>query len=956
MQTSLYLLGSPRIEREGKVVHVDTRKAIALAAYLVAEGGYQSRDTLCTLLWAENDHASARGALRRTLSVLNSALGQGGLLIEREAIAFSAANVTCDLTELAAALRECETHGHAANILCDRCISPLERAIELYRGEFLQGFTLRDSAEFDLWQFQKTEYVRRLYVSALEKRVRLNERDNRYEAAIELAHRWLALDPLDEPAHRQLIRLYAASGQRTLALRQYHECVRILNHELGVPPLEETTHLYQQIMDDTSPITVTQSPEPVSVIEIPKEQALPLVGRADELFLLEAAYGRADRQEANWTVVGVEGEAGIGKSRLVETFLAKKRAEGRQTFVIRCYESEANIAYAPLIRALRNTLESSTWLDAVADHWLAELVQLLPDITALRSSILPRLPGNTIGRQALLFEAICQAVFALINSEHPGILVFEDLQWTDRATADVLAYLLRYPKDRHNLMLLTWRTEDMPRAHRLRLMLADFGRDGDMTSLLLSRLNSDAVSDLLRASGLPASGWLFNRLFQESEGLPLFLHEYLALLRSGKLGDGEWLLPMGIGDLLRSRLTLLGQATQQILSTAAVIGRSFPLELAHECSGRSEEETVDGVDELLRLGIVTEVSQSQATYEFAHEKMRAVVYSDMSLARRRLLHRRAAQATLNQIRQTDKLAPAAAQIAHHFHLSGHEHEAAAYYDSAGQYARSVSANREALEYFQTALALKHPEVARIYGHVGDLYTLLGDYPSAIRSYEAGVAQADVPLLPVLEQALGRVYHRLGEWSRAEWHYTSVFRTLPAQSSSERVSLLTDWSLTKYHSGQIAAAQELALSALAIAVEVDEPSARAQVHNILGILSRKEGDFERSVEHLSQSVKIAENLGNRSVIVATRNNLALTLAASGQYTQAERLFEGALELCLQQGDRHHAAALHNNLADLFHTTKQPDRAMQHLKAAVSLFVQVGAQDDLQTAEVWKLTEW
>ena len=250
MSVSLHLLGAPRIERDGQPVHIDTRKAIALIAYLAIQGGYQSRDTLGVLLWAENDHAGARGALRRTLSALNSALKGVGLLIEREAVAFDPGSVWCDLVIFNEAVHQCEMHGHAAQEVCPRCLNPLRNAVDAYKGDFLQGFTLRDSAEFDLWQFQQTEHLRRLYSTALEKLVRMHTDSERYSDAIELSARWLVLDPLNEAAHRQLIQLYAWSGQRSLALRQYHECVRVLEQELGVAPLDETSHLYQQVMEN----------------------------------------------------------------------------------------------------------------------------------------------------------------------------------------------------------------------------------------------------------------------------------------------------------------------------------------------------------------------------------------------------------------------------------------------------------------------------------------------------------------------------------------------------------------------------------------------------------------------------------------------------------------------------------------------------------------------------------
>ncbi|MBW4436320.1 MAG: AAA family ATPase [Pleurocapsa minor GSE-CHR-MK-17-07R] len=979
MGISLHLLGAPRIERDRQLVHVDTRKALALIAYLVVQGSYQSRDTLSALLWADNDNVSGRGALRRTLSALNSALGGSGLSIEREAVAFDSNGLWCDLVLFNESILSCETHGHTSQESCSRCMQPLTTAIDAYKGDFLQGFTLRDSAEFDLWQFQQTEYFRRLYASALEKLVRLHSQREEYSRAIELAQRWLALDPLHEAAHVHLIQLYAWSGQRMLAMRQYKECVRVLDQELGVAPLDETARIYQRVLE-----TAIQSramaaagsdrktkeqgqaqAEPASL-----EHSLPMVGRDDEIRRLTAVYQQV-RSGSTHMLVVLEGEAGIGKTRLADAFIRQRRADFAQVFKIRCYESESSVAYAPLIRSLYSSMRDGERLHSLADHWLAELSRLLPDILALRPGLSPAAVMDGAGAQTRLFESICHALLCLVQGEQPGILVFEDLQWADGATLDLLAYLMRRVTDDSLLLMLTWRKEDVPRSHRLRLLLAEHGRGiGQVITLQLRRLDRTAVHTLVKAAGIPNSEALTERLYQESEGLPLFLHEYLTLLRANTatVDEAEWSLPMGIQDLVRSRLTLLDETAQQILETSAVIGRSFDLDLVRECSGRSEEEAVDALDELLRLGVLSEAantdpahkhltskSASMIAYEFYHEKLRAVIYQDTSMARRRLLHRRVAQAILNRVRHTGRLPALAAQIAAHFYAGGQEREAAEYFVLAGRSARSMYANREALAHFETALALgsTNPDVHR---EIGDLYTLLGDYRAALRSYETGIARADERLMPRLEHALAGVYHRLGEWDTAENYYNSAYRRLPENGLVERAALLSDWSLTKYTRGDAQAAQGLAQTAMTIAEQTEVPRVKAQAHNILGILARKQEVFNLAVDHLSQSLRIAATLEDRGMHVAALNNLALTLSDSGEYARSEQLLREALELCLQQGDVHHAAALQNNLADLFHVTGQSEQAMIHLKAAVSFFAQVGLRGDPMKPDIWKLAEW
>ena len=251
---AIYLLGAPRIERDGRPVEVDTRKAIALLAYLAVSGGVHQRETLAALLYPDYDQTNARGALRRTLSTLHKALQRGALEITRESVALSAAaGGWLDVAEFRRLLASSKGHPHSLEQVCPACLVDLESAVRLYRDHFMAGFGLRDSAEFDDWQFFQAESLRQELASALEKLTRGHAQQGDYDNAIAYARRWSALDPLLEEAHRQLMTLYAWAGQRNAALRQYRECVRILEQELSVPPLEETGQLYQVILENRLP-------------------------------------------------------------------------------------------------------------------------------------------------------------------------------------------------------------------------------------------------------------------------------------------------------------------------------------------------------------------------------------------------------------------------------------------------------------------------------------------------------------------------------------------------------------------------------------------------------------------------------------------------------------------------------------------------------------------------------
>jgi DNA-binding SARP family transcriptional activator len=258
-RTTISLLGAPRIERDGVQVEVDTRKATALAAYLAVTRRGHTRDALSGLLWPEYNQGRARAALRRTLSSLGKAREEGWLLADRESVDLAHDAIWVDVVRFEDLLAACKLHGHPESEVCAECLPLLTEAVEQYRDDFMAGFGLRDSVAFDDWQFFQSESLRRELAGGLERLARGRGALGEWEAAVAHARRWLSLDVLHEPAHRMLMTLYAYSDQRAAALRQYRECVRILDQELGVAPLEETTLLYRAIQENDLPPQPTLS-------------------------------------------------------------------------------------------------------------------------------------------------------------------------------------------------------------------------------------------------------------------------------------------------------------------------------------------------------------------------------------------------------------------------------------------------------------------------------------------------------------------------------------------------------------------------------------------------------------------------------------------------------------------------------------------------------------------------
>jgi predicted ATPase len=533
----------------------------------------------------------------------------------------------------------------------------------------------------------------------------------------------------------------------------------------------------------------------------------------------------------------------------------------------------------------------------------------------------------------------------------PGLLVLDDLHWADEASLDVLAYLVHRLAGRPLLVVACWRSEQVPADARLRRLAAEARRAGNAQVLELGRLDAAAVAELVSAVA-PARAGVAGLLHERTEGLPFLVLEYLAVV--GDDDELPSLPPGGARDLLAARVRGVGDAARQLLATAAVLGRSFDVDTARAASGRSDEEAVAALEELAARGLVREVAGD--VYDFGHGLVRDLVYAETSLARRRLLHRRVGEALATAARGRRPLEPPAASIARHLDLGGAAGEAAGWYRTAGDQARAVFANREALGHYRAALALGHPDPAGLHAAVGDLETLLGNYDAALAAYTEAAAAAGDADRWVLERKLGALGARRGDWDAAERHLTAAVAALgPGGAEGGRAGLAADRSLAAHRQGRDDAAEQLANDALALAGEAGDPDALARAHGMLGMLGAARGDHDSARRHLEQSLALAEALPDPSARVAALNNLALALRATGEVDLATEHTRTALELCARQGDRHREAALHNNLADLLHLGGRHAEAMDHLKQAVAIFAEVGEPGTLEP-EIWKLVSW
>src|SRR5215216_6266311 len=278
-QLSLYFLGPPKLCLNNEPVKADRRKAVALLAYLAVNGSRQTRDSLSALLWPDYDQSKAFTNLRHTLWEIQQVIGENWLIADRETIELDPnADISLDVQQfeslLAQSLKEADSSVR---------ISPLTASVKLYRNHFLTGFSLKDAPDFNEWAFAKSEDLRHQLSRALTMLSEDHSSLGQAEQAIPFARRLIALDPLNEASHRQLMQVYIQAGQHSAALKQYQACEQILRKELGLDPQHETRDLYKKIRKrEITPVQVEKQKEKSTPLHNLPLQLSSFIGREKE--------------------------------------------------------------------------------------------------------------------------------------------------------------------------------------------------------------------------------------------------------------------------------------------------------------------------------------------------------------------------------------------------------------------------------------------------------------------------------------------------------------------------------------------------------------------------------------------------------------------------------------------------------------------------------------------------
>lgn len=661
------LLGAVEVILDGR--RLGAFNALRLQRFLALialRSDLQHRSRLAFELWPDSNERQARTNLRKLLHDVRHSLPDSGQFVEFD-------------NEI---VRWIPTGPSEVDVLRFRdamAAGDLELAARLYSGDLLP-------ACYDDWVMAERAKLRAEAYGVL---VRLADeaagRDD-HEATIRHAQRAIDLEPTDEAAVRILMEAHLALGDRGAALRSYHRYAEVLERDLAVEPGEAIRATYRQLRASTPHREEQQGEDVAPVAESP------FVGRELELDQLNQAWNAAREGRAH--LVLLSGEPGIGKSRLALEFGRRVRAEGHVVASARAYEAAGRLPWGPVIDLLRSDALRSH-IDTLGTVWRAELARLLPEL--LEASPPPTASqSGDLAQRHRLFDAVSRAIIG----DRPRLLIIDDLQWCDAESIEVIGFVVRSRPTAPVLIVGTVRSEEIPEHHPLVRLIAALGRDQAVTTVPLDRLDEATTATLaarLRNADTIDPN-LAARLWAETEGNPLFVIE---VLRAGVSPEGRQpTLTPTMRAVLGARLGQLPDGARRLAEVGAVVGRPFSVGLLASATGIDEPVFVDHLDELWRRRIIRDQG---LTYDFSHDKLRAVALEMLSPARRRQLHRAVAEAIAAEFRHD--LDAASPQLAAHYDQAGMVEPAIDAYRVAGARAAAVSALDEAVSMFRRALLL-----------------------------------------------------------------------------------------------------------------------------------------------------------------------------------------------------------------------------------------------------------
>lgn len=657
-------------------------------------------------------------------------------------------------------------------------------------------------------------------------------------------------------------------------------------------------------------------------------QQSPLTGRQQELHQLWTLFEASTTGHTQ--IVFVSGEPGIGKTRLLQEVAT--RAEEVGALVLRggASEAEGMPPYLPFLEALGGYIRTAPreQLRIHAGPMAPILATILPELTLVLGELPLSYPLPAEQARLRLYEAVGMFLAAIATTA-PIVLLFDDLQWADPASLDLLLHMARQHSSTRLFLLGTYRTDELVGNPALERTLLDLHRARLLTSLTIGPLTEEEIAALATAVlGIPVDPGVARLLHAQSEGNPFFAEELLrAWLETGALTATAGLftlvrklpnvLPSSIVGVVRERLTRLPAATVEYLRTAALIGRTFDVTFLAEVLGQEAESVEESLLVAVRAGLIRE--DPQDTFTFSHDKVRECLSAEVTSVRRRRLHGFIGRILEAQADQGS--AQHLADLAFHFTCSGDRTRGAHYARRAAEQALQASASEDAMKHYRVALELLPPEESErgtLLLRLGEAAILAGAEREAITAFEEAQnwfqERKDKLAAARAAHGLGRAWGRLEAHASAQAALETALARLQDHPGPERVQVLVDLAILLAVSlGRQSEGIAYGERALDLAHRLGDKQLEAMANRTVGNLLMRENRLEEAIPLLERALSLAKTVDDPAEASECCACLILAYAWSGHLRQVQDITREQLEFAKLSHEPYQARHVYSWLA-------------------------------------------
>ncbi|KAB3534809.1 tetratricopeptide repeat protein [Alkaliphilus pronyensis] len=901
------LFGNPRVLKNDEDIIFPYKKAEALFYYLLLEKR-ASRETLVNLFWGDVSEEIAKKNLRNAVYMIRKIFNEDVLISPQRSI------ITLN-PDIQFKIDVDEFNWHKD-----------DNSLFNYTGELLEGFLIKDAEAFEEWMYTLRDKHKDIYINKIYLEIEKAFKNNNFNKTEEYCKQLISIDEFDERAYRRLMKTYRAQGKFNQGIDIYNRLLKLLKKELSITPDKKTTEVYDAIIK-----------EKLQREAINKKEDEFFYGRNRELLFLEENYESfiSNGEAQSMLLIG---EAGIGKSKLLEYFIKTKNDNKNIFMTVNCYQAEENYFLKPWneifsqIAAIikEESIPISKGLNKIVGH-------IFPSFSSYTTDSSINIEEDLYNLKCQVLENALIEILERVSKDKKLFLVFEDIQWADTMTITLLKNLIFKNKNNTILVLATSRNEHRKDTEAFMLQL---GRHNLLKKLMIERFKKQETIEFAKKL-LP--NYQFNRglqetIYSETEGNAFFLMEFLNNLKNNKSTH----ITSNMEDILKGRFVNISEEAKKLLNIISVYFDSVQLEDLQKLSGKNDLEIIDIIDELKNKNILKESKGSQdVELAFTHQKLREYLYMQLSLSRRKLLHQKIGNLLEGKLKKDKRDIFLYSKLIHHFY-------------NGGNWIAALKYNIKNLEEYLDFNHEIFPVINTMSGKIEDLLYLskeqvkkklkeihqLIDKVIVINGYGEEVSKIQITYFLMT----GRFLIIQGDYDEGIKNIKKVISR--SIESKEYALALKGYRQMIYYcinTQNIVLMEELIENALLIAKESDEKEETAILYRLKGALKIMQGLYSEGEAILKESINIFNTLPYPEKyllhIAAIYNYIGESKRHSQNFKEAIDYYKRAISICNDKKILRGLAIFHTNAGLACYADKDYVNAKLYFNRALKIYKEI-----------------